>query len=85
VCVRDSIINFLLDVVSPKQFDSFWNWYSKILKILRYSKPIFTMWTSRLICGFMTKTQIEKCLENNETGAFIIRFSERYLVLQVPI
>jgi len=65
-------------MISPKQFDSFWLWYSKVLKVLRYSRPIFTMWSSRLICGFLTKYQIERSLENNDVGTFIIRFSESF-------
>jgi len=68
------------DPVSQNSFNKFWNYFGENLSLLRFSKHILKLWQTGLIYGFMDRTDINNALLSfaNQTGAFIIRFSENY-------
>lgn len=64
------------DIIAQKDFDIFWEWFGKAMQKIRYQRHICSMWQNGLLYGFISKTDVEKSLENQEPGTFIIRFSE---------
>lgn len=65
------------NMVTPSDFDKFWEWFGPILHKIRYQRHICTLWTRGLICGFLTREEVDDVLRNELPGTFLIRFSER--------
>lgn len=64
-------------IIQQKDFDHFWNWFGKSMQTLRYQRHISTLWQNGIIYGFMNRDDVNAALVNQESGTFIIRFSER--------
>eukprot|EP01125_Pyxidicula_operculata_P007166 TRINITY_DN2438_c0_g1_i2.p1 TRINITY_DN2438_c0_g1~~TRINITY_DN2438_c0_g1_i2.p1 ORF type:complete len:671 (+),score=145.76 TRINITY_DN2438_c0_g1_i2:97-2109(+) len=65
------------DIVSHKDYDSFWEWFGPVLAKIRFHKFLLQLWTSGLFWGFLSKQEAEQALGNFGAGAFVLRFSER--------
>ena len=63
--------------IGLKDFDSFWDWFGKVLHRVRHQKLFGQLWNIGAIYGFISKDRAEKLLQNETNGTFIIRFSER--------
>jgi len=63
--------------ITTQNYEIFWNWFGPVLYRIRYQRHLLILWLSGLICGFVSKVESEKILENATRGAFIIRFSEQ--------
>eukprot|EP01087_Luapelamoeba_hula_P016737 TRINITY_DN516_c6_g1_i1.p1 TRINITY_DN516_c6_g1~~TRINITY_DN516_c6_g1_i1.p1 ORF type:complete len:751 (+),score=126.06 TRINITY_DN516_c6_g1_i1:143-2395(+) len=66
------------DVLTQKDFDSFWGWFGKNLQMLRYQRHISNLWQQGLIYGFLTRVDVDGALQGQEPGTFLLRFSERH-------
>lgn len=64
-------------IIQQKDFDNFWNWFGKSMQTLRYQRHISTLWQNGIIYGFMNRDDVNAALVNQDSGTFIIRFSER--------
>eukprot|EP01103_Thecamoeba_quadrilineata_P017620 TRINITY_DN632_c0_g1_i1.p1 TRINITY_DN632_c0_g1~~TRINITY_DN632_c0_g1_i1.p1 ORF type:complete len:299 (+),score=51.52 TRINITY_DN632_c0_g1_i1:925-1821(+) len=64
--------------ISQAEFDAFWEWYSKIIHVFRYTRYIVQLWQLGLICPFLARNQVDEVLEMVEGGTFLLRFSESY-------
>jgi len=64
------------DGVTALQIETFWKWFSQVLRNLRYQRYLINMWTMRLIFGFADRTEVDRQLAAKVTGAFILRFSQ---------
>lgn len=60
------------------QVITFWSWFGKTLKEIKYQRYIRELWQNGLIYGFLQRNVVEKILREQPHGTFIIRFSERY-------
>ncbi|KAH3762635.1 transcriptional repressor [Pelomyxa schiedti] len=65
-------------MISQAQFDTFWNWFGKVLQRVRYQRHISQMWKEGLIYGFLTREETDDILRTREPGTFVIRFSESH-------
>jgi EF-hand fold domain/STATa Immunoglobulin-like domain len=63
--------------ISVEQFDTFWNWFGKTVQKIRYTRSVSHMWQSGLIYPFTGRDQISAALQQQETGVFLVRLSER--------
>jgi len=66
------------DVMTQKDFDTFWGWFGKNLQILRYQRHICHLWQQGLVYGFLTRVDVNNALHGQEPGTFLLRFSERH-------
>jgi len=64
--------------VSHKDFDAFWAWFGKSIQTLRYKRHISTLWQNGLIFMFLKRETINQILKNQDSGTFIILFSEAF-------
>jgi hypothetical protein len=64
-------------VVTQKDYDNFWLWFSAVLQKVRYQKYLLPMWTLGLFWGIISKADAEKVLDPFGAGTFLLRFSER--------
>ncbi len=65
-------------VVSKKDFGSFWDWYGKCLQALRYQRHIGQLWNAGILLGFTNRQDVNAALHGHEPGTFLVRFSERH-------
>lgn len=50
--------------VTVQQFATFWDeWFSKILRELRFKKKLLAMWNLYLIVGFINKDQLKQIMD----------------------
>ncbi len=63
--------------VTVEQVEQFWGWIGPMLHKIRYTRHIGTMFISGYICGFLSSTEVQEVLNNQEVGTFVVRFSER--------
>lgn len=76
--------------LSPKEFQTFWDWIGPGLKKIRYQKHLLWMFENgfvafhflpltlgRYLATFVTSAEAEEQLKNLSPGAFLIRLSER--------
>ena len=64
--------------IKKEQFDKFWDWFGKCLQVIRYQRHIGSLWQNGILNAFITKEEVNEALKNLNSGAFIIRFSERH-------
>lgn len=65
--------------VTLPQFATFWDeWFSKILRELRYKKRLLALWNLYLIVGFINKDQLKQIMDQQKEGVALLRFSERH-------
>jgi len=64
--------------ITPSEFEEFWEWFSKIIHVFRYTRPIVQLWQAGLICPFFQRKNVDEILERVEVGTFLVRFSESY-------
>jgi len=62
--------------ISQSQFDKFWLWFGPLLHKIRHQRFLCPLWTKGLICGFLSREEVEPVLRNEKVGTFLIRFSE---------
>lgn len=62
--------------ISQTEFEVFWNWFGRCMRILRFPRPVKAMWQSGIIYGFMSREASELLLKGQPVGTFIIRFAE---------
>jgi len=63
-------------MISQSQFDKFWQWFGPLLHKIRHQRFVCPLWTKGLICGFLSREEVEPVLRNEKIGTFLIRFSE---------
>eukprot|EP01101_Sappina_pedata_P004071 TRINITY_DN1668_c0_g1_i1.p1 TRINITY_DN1668_c0_g1~~TRINITY_DN1668_c0_g1_i1.p1 ORF type:complete len:748 (+),score=213.61 TRINITY_DN1668_c0_g1_i1:65-2245(+) len=66
------------DLVCLQNFDTFWNWFGKIIQKLRYQRHICTLWQTGVIHGLITRKTVNECLIRQDRGTFLVRFSESH-------
>ena len=64
--------------ITPKDYASFWIWFGKTIKKLRYQRHILPLWQTGLIHGFLSREDVHEVLKDQEPGTFLVRFSERH-------
>jgi len=66
--------------VTQGSFDKFWNWFGKIVHVVRYQRHVCSLWQAGVIYGFLDRDSVTNVLVSNKqpVGTFIIRFSERH-------
>ncbi|PRP79573.1 hypothetical protein PROFUN_12834 [Planoprotostelium fungivorum] len=68
-----------VQLISSRDFESnFWDWYGKVLKMIRYTKHIRAMWLAGHIYGFVKKEEANSLLEGHPPRTFLLRFSESH-------
>eukprot|EP01097_Dermamoeba_algensis_P000666 TRINITY_DN1237_c0_g1_i1.p1 TRINITY_DN1237_c0_g1~~TRINITY_DN1237_c0_g1_i1.p1 ORF type:complete len:200 (-),score=18.71 TRINITY_DN1237_c0_g1_i1:307-906(-) len=80
-------------MITQKDFESFWTWYGKSLQTLRYSRHMASMYQAGYIYGFISREEVNAHLFTQDPGTFLIRFSEShpgqiaigYVATEVPI
>jgi len=65
-------------VITPKAYLEFWNWFGKTVKKLRYQRHILSLWQLGQIHGFLHRDEVHAILKGQESGTFLVRFSERH-------
>jgi len=63
-------------MINQSQFDKFWLWFGPLLHKIRHQRFLCPLWTKGLICGFLSREEVEPVLRNEKVGTFLIRFSE---------
>lgn len=66
------------DVINEVQVTTFWVWFGKNLKELRYRRYIKELWINGYILGCVRRDIAELILDGQPNGTFLIRFSERH-------
>lgn len=66
------------NMVSEVQVTTFWSWFGKNLKELRYRRYFKELWQNGYILGFIQREVAELILDGQPNGTFLIRFSERH-------
>ena len=61
----------------PDRTFTFWEWFYRLL--LLTSHNMGRLWKEGFIMGFVTKQAVEKMLEQQQNGCFILRFSDSEL------
>jgi len=64
--------------ITPKSYNSFWGWFGKTIKKLRYQRHILPLWQTGLIHGFLSREAVHDVLKDQDAGTFLVRFSERH-------
>ena len=64
--------------ITPKSYNSFWVWFGKTIKKLRYQRHILPLWQIGLIHGFLSREAVHEVLRGQDPGTFLVRFSERH-------
>jgi len=64
--------------IVPKAYASFWTWFGKTIKKLRYQRHILPLWQTGLIHGFLSREAVYEVLRDQDPGTFLVRFSERH-------
>lgn len=57
---------------------TFWSWFGKTLKELKYQRYIKELWQNGLLYGCLQRKLVDCILQGQPNGTFIIRFSERH-------
>jgi hypothetical protein len=53
--------------VTLAQFASFWDeWFSKIVRDLRYKKRLLALWNLYLLVGFINKDQLKQIMDQQK-------------------
>lgn len=65
-------------IITQAQVVTFWSWFGKTLKEIKYQRYIRDLWQNGLIYGCLQRSTVENILKGQPQGTFIIRFSERY-------
>jgi len=66
------------NTITPKSYNSFWTWFGKTIKKLRYQRHVLPLWQTGLIHGFLSREAVRDVLKDQEPGTFLVRFSERH-------
>jgi hypothetical protein len=66
--------------ITQTAFDKFWEWFGKIVHVVRFQRHVCSLWQLGVIYGFMERDFVHNVLVNNRQppGTFLIRFSERH-------
>eukprot|EP01103_Thecamoeba_quadrilineata_P013946 TRINITY_DN401_c0_g3_i1.p1 TRINITY_DN401_c0_g3~~TRINITY_DN401_c0_g3_i1.p1 ORF type:complete len:653 (-),score=131.78 TRINITY_DN401_c0_g3_i1:75-1961(-) len=64
-------------LIREKDFNTFWDWFGKVLYKIRHQKHFCSLWVQGFVWGFVSKTDAENILFNESPGTFLLRFSER--------
>lgn len=83
-----------IQFISSRDFETnFWEWYGKVMKMIRYNKHIKAMWlagwvlchvihrhssTTSHVYGFIKKEEANQLLEGHPVRTFLVRFSESH-------
>lgn len=62
--------------ICRKPFQSFWNWFGKVLHKLRYQRHTALLWSKGLFYGMLSREGVWRFLNDQPIGTFILRFSE---------
>eukprot|EP01104_Vermistella_antarctica_P009773 TRINITY_DN2544_c0_g3_i1.p1 TRINITY_DN2544_c0_g3~~TRINITY_DN2544_c0_g3_i1.p1 ORF type:complete len:626 (+),score=148.06 TRINITY_DN2544_c0_g3_i1:559-2436(+) len=65
-------------VVAEGTAREFWPWFGQVVQTVRFKRHVANLWFQGLIHGIGPKDEINILLQNEETGTFLIRFSESY-------
>lgn len=67
-------------MITQTTFDKFWEWFGKIVHVVRFQRHICSLWQVGVIYGFLDRESVTNVLVSNRqpVGTFIIRFSERH-------
>lgn len=64
--------------INTQSVSTFWTWFGKTLKEIKYQRYIKELWQNGLIYGCLQRKVVEFILQGQPNGTFIIRFSERH-------
>lgn len=64
--------------IGQKEYEEFWDWFGKAVQKIRYQRHIGSLWQTGMLYGFMGRDEVNAALKDQESGTFILRFSERH-------
>ena len=63
-------------LVSLKDSELFWEWFSKFIQRMRYQRHILALWNDGAIMNLVSRDDIARLLASTTPGTFALRFSE---------
>eukprot|EP00727_Mastigamoeba_balamuthi_P009430 m51a1_g5109 hypothetical protein (594) ;mRNA; r:330268-333115 len=62
--------------VTVNAFEVFWAWFGQALSTLRHQRPVLPLWMQGLVYGFANRADVDRTLNQQPPGTFLVRFSE---------
>eukprot|EP01119_Soliformovum_irregulare_P022311 TRINITY_DN7615_c0_g1_i1.p1 TRINITY_DN7615_c0_g1~~TRINITY_DN7615_c0_g1_i1.p1 ORF type:complete len:589 (+),score=152.54 TRINITY_DN7615_c0_g1_i1:64-1830(+) len=64
------------DRLTRDEVKAFWSWFGSVLTTLRFKRHIKVLWLKGLIYGMIAKSDCHKILKDEDSGTFLLRFSD---------